>query len=55
MSIIPETMKRTTLKFKKPGEPVNVEVDIIARYVEKFLGGKTDSSLTMDKLREWGY
>lgn len=55
LSIIPETMKRTTLQFKKPGEAVNVEADIIARYVEKFLAGRTNLSLTPDKLKEWGY
>ena len=39
VSLIPETLKRTTLGAKQPGEPVNLEVDVIAKYVEKLLGG----------------
>lgn len=39
VSLIPETLKRTTLGFKQPGEAVNLEVDVIAKYVEKLLGG----------------
>lgn len=39
VSLIPETLKRTTLGVKQPGEMVNLEVDVIAKYVEKLLGG----------------
>jgi riboflavin synthase len=39
VSLIPETLKRTTLGTKQPGETVNLEVDVIAKYVEKLLGG----------------
>ena len=39
VSLIPETLKRTTLGIKQPGETVNLEVDVIAKYVEKLLGG----------------
>ena len=39
VSLIPETLKRTTLGVKQPGETVNLEVDVIAKYVEKLLGG----------------
>ena len=38
VSLIPETLKRTTLGAKQPGQPVNLEVDVIAKYVEKLLG-----------------
>jgi len=37
VSLIPETLSRTTLGLKQPGEPVNLEVDVIAKYVEKML------------------
>lgn len=37
VSLIPETLKRTTLGVKQPGEAVNLEVDVIAKYVEKQL------------------
>jgi riboflavin synthase len=37
VSLIPETLKRTTLGFKQPGDAVNLEVDVVAKYVEKLL------------------
>jgi riboflavin synthase len=39
VSLIPETLKRTTLGFRPPGSEVNLEVDVIAKYVEKLTGG----------------
>jgi riboflavin synthase len=39
VSLIPETLKRTTLGDKQPGETVNLEVDVIAKYVEKLTTG----------------
>jgi len=39
VSLIPETLKRTTLGLKQPGAEVNLEVDVLAKYVEKLLGG----------------
>jgi riboflavin synthase len=39
ISLIPETLKRTTLGAKQPGDEVNLEVDVIAKYVEKLIGG----------------
>lgn len=38
VSLIPETLQRTTLGLKKAGDPVNLEVDVIAKYVEKMVG-----------------
>ena len=35
--LIPETLARTTLGFKQPGDVVNLEVDVIAKYVEKMV------------------
>jgi riboflavin synthase len=40
VSLIPETLARTTLGFKQPGERVNLEVDVIAKYVERLLGAR---------------
>jgi len=39
VSLIPETLSRTTLGFKQPGATVNLEVDLIAKYVERLLAG----------------
>jgi riboflavin synthase len=35
--LIPETLKRTTLGTRPPGDTVNLEVDVIAKYVERLL------------------
>jgi riboflavin synthase len=41
VSLIPETLARTTLGRKQPGEVVNLEVDLIAKYVERLLAGRS--------------
>ncbi|MFC8955539.1 riboflavin synthase [Streptomyces sp. NPDC057101] len=38
ISLIPTTLDLTTLGIKKSGDPVNLEVDVIAKYVERLLG-----------------
>ncbi|MFJ7958506.1 riboflavin synthase [Streptomyces sp. NPDC096319] len=38
ISLIPTTLDLTTLGIKQPGAPVNLEVDVIAKYVERLLG-----------------
>jgi riboflavin synthase len=38
VSLIPETLARTSLGRKQPGDSVNLEVDVIAKYVERLLG-----------------
>jgi riboflavin synthase len=40
--LIPETLKRTTLGTRQPGEAVNLEVDVIAKYVERMLSSEGD-------------
>jgi riboflavin synthase len=40
VSLIPETLRATTLGIRKPGDPVNLEVDVIAKHVERLLIGR---------------
>jgi riboflavin synthase len=40
--LIPETLKRTTLGSRKPGDAVNLEVDVVAKYVERLLNREGD-------------
>jgi riboflavin synthase len=40
VGLIPTTLKLTVLGAKAVGDPVNLEVDVIAKYVEKMLGGR---------------
>ena len=44
----------TNLHSLKPGDPVNLEADLIAKYVEKMMKGEA-SSLTMEELVEQGF
>jgi len=41
VSLIPETMQRTNLGHAEPGDRVNLEVDVLAKYVEKLLGARS--------------
>jgi len=40
VSLIPETLGRTTLGLRQPGETVNLEVDVLAKHVEKLLAAR---------------
>ncbi len=56
VTVIPHTLKMTTLSLKGPGERVNIETDIIGKYVERFLGSRTGGGeVTEDFLSEHGF
>lgn len=57
VNIIPHTAERTTLQQCQPGQKVNVEVDVISRYLERLLEGKAETAtgLTLDKLAKAGF
>jgi riboflavin synthase len=56
VAIIPHTVEMTNLKTLKPGDLVNLEADLIAKYVEKMMSGKRlESSLTIDELVKQGF
>ncbi len=60
IAIIPHTSAVTTLTDKKDGAPVNLEADLIGKYVEKLLSPHTaghagGGDITLDKLKERGY
>ena len=41
VAIIPHTVEMTNLQSLKPGDPVNLEADMIAKYVEKMMKGES--------------
>ncbi|MBT2479280.1 riboflavin synthase [Streptomyces sp. ISL-94] len=43
ISLIPTTLALTTLGTKQPGDPVNLEVDVLAKYVERLLGADREA------------
>jgi len=57
LSIIPHTWKNTNLRFRQISDEVNIEVDIIAKYVEKLLNAKDKdaNNLSDDVLKNMGY
>ena len=55
VNIVPHTLERTTLDAIRPGDRVNLEVDLIARYLERLLEGRADSGLTLERLQELGF
>lgn len=54
VNIIPHTAKATIFGSYKVGTRVNIEVDVLARYIERLLANDEDG-LSMDTLREHGY
>lgn len=61
IAVIPKTWKVTNLSELKPGDAVNLEADVIAKYVERLLvatpaaGQASKSTITLEKLAELGY
>jgi len=56
ISIIPHTAKLTTIGFKNKGDPVNIETDMLGKYVERFMSArpgrneaKTEKDSVIDK------
>lgn len=56
IAIIPHTVDMTNLQSLKPGDPVNLEADLIAKYVEKMLRGEaSNDGLTVEELVRKGF
>ena len=56
IAIIPHTYENTNLKTLKNGDLINIEVDIIAKYIEKFLSTSDNkSSINLEFLQKHGF
>ena len=56
VAIIPHTVEMTNLNSLKPGDPVNLEADLIAKYVEKMMSSEmVESSLSVEELVRQGF
>jgi riboflavin synthase len=56
VTIIPHTHSTTNLKARRPGDRINIECDILAKYVDKLLSKlERPSGLTLDRLRSEGW
>lgn len=54
VSLVAYTLKHTTLGSKRAGDRINLEIDVIARYVER-LKEQSSQGLTLDFLEEYGF
>jgi len=55
IAIIPHTWQATNLHALHDGDPVNIEVDVLAKYAEKMAHGKTQGKLTTAELIRQGF
>jgi riboflavin synthase len=55
IAMIPHTARLTTLGFKAAGDSVNLESDIIGKYVERLLPGKGEGNVSLELLRKNGF
>ena len=55
VAIIPHTYQATNLHALKPGDPVNIEVDVLAKYAEKMQSAKASSGVTLERLLAEGF
>ena len=55
VSVIPRTLDETTLQFAAVGDPVNLEVNILAKYVEHFLQQRDETGLSLETLTRKGF
>ena len=55
IAMIPHTAKLTTLGFKSAGDSVNLETDIIGKYVERLLSARVEGGLNLEFLRGHGF
>lgn len=55
LTIVPHTEQQTTIESLHQGSRVNLEIDILARYVEKLLDAGTSNGVSMDLLQRSGF
>ena len=55
IAIIPHTVEMTNLGSLTPGDPVNLEADLIAKYVEKMMKREPESNLSIEGLVQQGF
>ncbi|HEX2948224.1 MAG TPA: riboflavin synthase [Armatimonadota bacterium] len=56
VSLIRHTLSMTTLAYRSPGSKVNIEVDLLARYLDRLITSREEGQgLSLEKLRDLGY
>jgi riboflavin synthase len=55
IALIPHTLAQTTLGERRHGDWLNVETDLLGKYVERLLKGDSENKLTSAQILAWGY
>jgi len=55
VALIPYTLTLTTMGFKKVGDQVNIEIDMLGKWVKKILKKENDGDITWEQLTEQGF
>ena len=55
VALIPYTLTSTTLGHKKIGDQVNIEIDMLGKWVKKILKKENDAGITREQLSEQGF
>jgi riboflavin synthase len=55
VNLIPHTVEHTTFAARRPGDGVNIEVDVVARYIERLLSSGDTPRLDEAFLKQHGF
>ena len=55
VALIPATLEKTTLDSKHPGDPVNMEADMLGKHIYHYVRGGGQSGITQDTLARHGF
>jgi len=55
VAVIPHTLKETNLQDRQPGDKVNIEVDMLSKYVQRHIRSTSDTGLTLDWIKDQGF
>jgi len=55
IAVIPHTLTQTNLQYKQPGDLMNIEVDMLSKYVKKHLQQSSESKMSFEWLTEQGF
>lgn len=55
VNLIPHTVEHTAFRQRRPGDAVNIEVDLVARYIERLVGGQGGGGISAEFLQRHGF
>lgn len=55
VNLIPHTVEHTAFRHRRPGDAVNIEVDLVARYIERLVGGQGGGGISAEFLQRHGF